>query len=171
VVQGKASCRHSPLYFSQVDGAEYCLFCFLKLKYDHETPQRLHAYKQLADNGNPETHSHFLAHQETVLGLVPPRRGQSLRAFRLARARYTVAYGLYPTTSALSRAMGLQPPIVLPVVRMLQGLTEDEISQELSRREDREISALNVHDRVAKGLRLVLRMVRSAESRSNQTVI
>jgi len=57
------------------------------------------------------------------------------------------------------------------VVRMLQGLTEDEISQELSRREDREISALNVHDRVAKGLRLVLRMVRSAESRSNQTVI
>jgi hypothetical protein len=170
VVQGKVSCRHSPLYFIPVELDDYCLLCSLKLKYDYEVPQRLHAYKQLAANGNPETHTQFLAHQETILGLVPPKKGQSLRAFRLARARFTVAQGLYPTTSALSKAMGLQPPIVLPVVRMLQGQTEEEISRELSLREEQEISAMNVYTRVAKGLRLVTRMVRSAESRSNQTV-
>jgi len=159
--QGKAGCRHS--WFYEAHGQ--CSLCFLKERYEAEVPRRLHSYKVLAENGNPETNPTFLRHQETVLGLVPPRKGQDLRDFRLARAQYTVAHGAFPITSSLSKAMGYQPPIVIPVLRAIQGRTDAEIAAELSDREDREVTILNVHRRIVKGLRLVMRTVRHAETR------
>jgi len=164
VVQGNSGCHHAKIYQNLGE----CALCFLRDRYEREVPQRLHAYKQIAPNGNPETSHLFLMHQETALGLVPPRKGQNLRDFRLARAQYSVAPGAFPVTSSLSKAMGYQPPIAIPVLRAIQGLTAREIAAELSAREERSVSILNVHRRMVKGLRLVMRMVRHAEAGRNQ---
>lgn len=154
--EGNTSCRHSNLY----EIAGVCGLCFIQSRYDSEVPSRLHAYKVLAENGNPETHTVFLAHQETVLGLVPPASGQNLRDFRLARAQYTVARGLFPVTTAMVKAMGYQPPLVLPVVRAVQGFTEAEIAAQL------DDSLWSIHIRISKGIRVILRNYRDGEKRS-----
>lgn len=157
--QGSSSCGHSQLY-SIRDWKPICGLCLITEGFQSELPGRIHLHGTLAENGNPESDPRFIAHLETVLGLVPPQPGQSLRSFRLARAQYKVSPGQYPVTSALHIGMGLQPPIVLPVVRMIERFNEYDIAVEL------DTSVLNIQNRIGKGVRFIMRLVRDAAKQS-----
>lgn len=151
--QGNRGCNHPDFYYIR-DWNPTCGLCLIREGFMSELPGRLHMHGTLAENGNPQTDPRFLAHQETVLGLVPPKPGQSLREFRRSRARYMTAPGQYPVTSAIHQAMGLQPPIVIPVVRSIEGYSDFQIAEEL------DTSILNIQERMAKGIRFIMRLVR-----------
>lgn len=134
---------------------EFCSLCFLQAAFEAEVPRRVHAYKLLAENGNPANSESFVAHLECVMGLMPPKPGQNLREFRLARKRYSSpSPSMYPVTSALWEMMGYQPPLATPLMYCLMGLPEAQIAVKLG------ISQYNVSIRLVKAARLALRFVR-----------
>jgi len=152
----------------------FCGLCLMKEGFEAELPGRLHAYKQLASNGNPETETKFLTHLTLVMGFLPPNTGESLTAYRFrtgrqkrnrkpprAREQYSEAWlqseplskpssKLYPVASALWKLMGYQPPLGIVLVKAVSGLTEREIAREL------DISILNVNNRMGKGIRTAM---------------
>lgn len=168
-------CQHSLLYFLQIDesGPLLCGLCFFKEGYESELPGRIHQFKVLADNGNPQTAPMLMAHLQVSMGLKPPKPGQDLRDFRrqrnaLAREQYTVRgpqkFGsklsthsrnvrfsstsrLYPVASALWKLMGYQPPLGIVLVRGVTGRTEEEIAAELN------VTRFNVNIRMTKAIR------------------
>jgi hypothetical protein len=138
-------CGHSPLYVLQLDKKQppFCGLCLLRDGYDAETPTRIHLFKTLAENGNPETSPKFFAHLFLVQGLVSPRVDadgnlEPLHEFRRRRGQlkcsiscpqpcfehqprtreqYTEpAKRLFPVASALWKLMGYQPPLGVVLV-------------------------------------------------------
>lgn len=172
-------CGHSPLYVLKLEENQppFCGLCLIREGYEAELPTRLHLFKTLAENGNPETSPKFFAHLFLVQGLVSPRvdadgnleplhefrrrRGQ-LRCSRdcpqpcfkhapRTREQYTEpAWRLFPVGSALWKLMGYQPPLGIVLVRGVNGRTESEIAKEL------ETSRQNIHIRMAKAVRTVM---------------
>lgn len=170
------SCGHSPLYVVQpeADSPKLCGLCLFKQGYDSETPTRIHLFKTLAENGNPETNPKFFSHLFLVQGLVLPRVDsdgnlEPLHEFRRRRGQlhcnadcptichkhrprerdhYTEpAWRLFPVASALWKLMGFQPPLGIVLVRGVNGFTEMQIAAQL------ETSLQNVHIRMAKAVR------------------
>lgn len=173
-------CGHSPLYILQ--GEEpgqppFCGLCLFKEGFDAELPTRIHLFKTLAENGNPETNPKFFAHLFLVQGLVSPRvdsdgNQESLFDFRRRRGQikcnpdclpichkhrprerdhYTEpAWRLFPVASALWKLMGYQPPLGIVLVKGVNGRTEQQISREL------DVSLQNVHIRMAKAVRTAM---------------
>lgn len=168
-------CGHSPNYIIRLYENQpwFCGLCFFREGVEAEVPNRIHAYKQTAENGNPETAPKFMAHLHTVMGLTPPQNGESLQEYRkrriaLAREQYTVRHPddhsriidlgkvvpfskpspkLFPVTSALWRLMGFQPPLGIVLVEGVNGRTEAEIARKLS------TSTLDIYIRMAKAIR------------------
>lgn len=152
-------CSHSFLYvvwhWNEKTPA-FCGLCLLISIFQDEVPRRIHEYKQLAENGNPETKQQFLNHLEANLGLVAPKPGQNLKQFRLAREQYIrrPSRSQLPVTHALWTLFGFQPKMAKPLLRMLLGLTETEIARQL------DMSIYSVQTTVAKAIRTTLRYVR-----------
>lgn len=155
-------CRHSFLYTLQnyEEQPPFCGLCFFKLGWETEIPGRIHLFKTLADNGNPETSPKFMAHIFLVMGLKPPEPTENLREFRRkrksprAREQYTqVAPSLFPISSALWKLMGYQPPLGVVLVRAVEGRSEPEIAHEL------DSSIVSVHIRMAKAVRTAMRYI------------
>lgn len=153
-------CSHSPFYvvwdYNDQKPA-FCGLCWLDSFFKNEFPSKIHEYKILAENGNPETSPRFWAHLEAQCGLVPPNPGQSLETFRLARERL---YGKpsrrqFPVTHALWKMMGNQPKIARPLLRALWGQPEPTIAKEFN------YTLFNTHSTIGKGVRLALRNLRS----------
>ena len=151
-------CEHPFPYFvlQQKAGKFFCGLCWLRDGIESEIPSRLHAYRVLAENGNPEMAGKFVAHLETILGLKPPKKGESLSHFRASRVQYRRAVSLFPVTSALHKLMGVQPPIANVTVKAVLGVPEESIAQELS------YSLWNTFQMVSKGVRATMRMIRSS---------
>lgn len=155
--QGEGSCLHHPAFIlSEVNEVHtFCGLCWLIKGFAEEVPGRFHAYKQLAENGNPECSPRFLKHLELAMGLKPPKKRQSLKHFRLTRERYSHAsYGSFPVSSALWDMMGTQPPLAEPLFYKLAGLSDIDIAVKMG------ISLYNLHVRLRKATRLALRFVR-----------
>lgn len=135
----------------------FCGLCWLSSFFQGEVPHRLHQYKVLAENGNPEVSDRFWAHLETQMGLEAPKPGQSLHEYRLARERL---YGRpskkqYPVTFSLWKMMGTQPKIARPLLRSLWGASTEELAT------DFRLSSYQVHTTLGKGVRMALRNVRT----------
>lgn len=151
------NCEHPAIYYLGWERNEvFCGFCSVKFRLELEVPGRIHAYKQLADNGNPATDSRMWAHLEAVLGLIPPKPNQNLIEYRLARGRL---YGepskrQFPTTHALWSLMGYQPKLATPLVRTILGMNVLDVAAELN------MTRYGVHMAIAKGVRATLRDVR-----------
>lgn len=155
-------CGHPLLYAAQVDSQApvLCGLCFFREGWESELPNRLHQYKTLADNGNPETSPKFLAHMFLAMGLVKPPRDETLKEFRRKRGSirkmpprvreiYTEpAPGLFPVASSLWKLVGFQPPLGIVLVRAVNGASEPQIAREL------EISLMNVYIRMSKAIRI-----------------
>lgn len=174
-------CRHSPLYVMQNEREQppFCGLCFFREGYEAELPKKIHAYKTLAENGNPEASPKFLAHLRLVMGFEPPRPGESLKAFNrrrnssiivplntndLAREQYTrPARRLFPVASSIWKLMGYQPPLAIVLVGAVTGKSEGQISKEL------DLSRMNVHIRMAKAIRTAMGYIIDGEQseRSN----
>lgn len=176
--RGALDCGHSLVYIIQPEasGALLCGLCFFKDGYQAELPPKFHVYKQLAENGNPETTPRFMSHLNVVMGLIAPKQDEDLHEFRrnrnsLAREQYTVrsplpghplqtltreqkktkpSWGMYPVASSLWKLMGYQPPLGVVLVRAIGGRTETEIAYELN------LSLFNVHERMGKAIRTAL---------------
>jgi hypothetical protein len=170
------ACGHNPFYGIKFVEEQplLCGLCFFKEGVEGEVPGRIHQYKVLAANGNPETTPKMASHIFVVMGLKAPNLGESLQAYRqrrnsLAREQYTArspleghklflqtrverfsspAPGLFPVTSALWRLMGYQPPLGLVLVEGVYGRTEREIAAKL------DVSVLNIYIRMAKAIRV-----------------
>ena len=153
------SCEHHPLYYLGWERQEvFCGLCSVKFRLELEVPGRVHAYKLLADNGNPATDPRMWAHLEAALGLIPPKPQQNLNEYRLARERL---YGkpskrLFPTTRALWDLMGYQPKLATPLVRTIFGKDVLQVAAELG------MTRYGVHMAIAKGVRTTLRYVRAS---------
>lgn len=154
-----SGCGHSFLYvvwrWNEKTPA-FCGLCFLSALWKDEAPTRIHEYKQLAVNGNPETKESFLKYLESNLGLREPLPGQSLKNFRLAREQYSrrPSKKSSPATFALWTLFGYQPRMAKPLLRMILGLSETDISRQTGE------SLYNIQMSVAKGIRTSLRYVR-----------
>lgn len=153
------ACGHSFLYvvwrWNEVTPA-FCGLCFLASLFEDEVPKKMHEYKQLAENGNPETYGLFLAHLQSQMGLHAPPPEQSLSQFRRAREQYSPKppRSQLPVTHALWQLFGSQPKMAKPLLRMLLGLSENEIARQTGD------SIYNIQTTVAKGIRTSLRYVR-----------
>src|SRR6185503_18442152 len=152
-------CGHSPLYVMQNEEGQppFCGLCLFKDGFASELPSRMHLFKTLAENGNPETSPKFMAHLVLVQGLVLPRvdaegNPEPLHEYRRRRGQlrcnpdclqpcfkhqprtreqYTeAAWKLFPVASALWKLMGFQPPLGIVLVRGVNGRTEIEIARE-----------------------------------------
>jgi hypothetical protein len=145
------------MFVSQDRGSdEFCGLCWLLDGFQSEIPGRIHSYKLLAENGNPETSERFLAHAEAVMGLIPPRPDQDLHAYRLAREQlYRPSQRQFPVTYALWMMFGYQPPLAEPLTYKLYGMPDWEIAERLG------VSTYNVQIRLVKATRLALRYVRN----------
>lgn len=159
VVQQNFGCSHSFLYVVSTwnEGTPaFCGLCFLYNVFRDEHPTRIHEYKQLTVNGNPETKQAFLKHVESVMGLTGPKPGQSLRNYRLAREQYSRRPNRsnLPVTSALWELFGSQPKMAKPLLRALLGVTEPDIARQL------DMSIYNLQTTIAKAIRTTLRYVR-----------
>lgn len=159
-ISHRVPCGHSPfaIVWSQDDSLPVgCGLCHLRAILETEIPKRLHEYEVLAENGNPETSPRFWAHVESSMGLVPPREGQNLRAYRASRAgAYRQPSRLqFPVTSSLWKMMGYQPKLAKPLVRALLGQAPEQIGREFS------LSTYMVHETLGKGVRLALRYLRN----------
>jgi hypothetical protein len=153
-------CSHSLFYMVWDYNDEkpvFCGLCYLTTFFQDEFPKKIHAYKVLAENGNPETDPRFWSHLEAQCGLIPPRTGQDLREYRRARKG---VYGVpskrqFPVTHSLWTMMGYQPKIARPLLRALWGLEETDIAREFH------YTIYNTHATIGKGVRLALRNLRS----------
>jgi hypothetical protein len=171
-------CGHSPNYIVKLYENQpwFCGLCFFREGTEGEVPTRIHQYKTLADNGNPETTPKMISHMHVTMGLKPPEQGEALSDFRkrrsaLAREQYTTrnpfdhskivqqyklepfsrpAPGLFPVTTALWRLMGYQPPLGRVLVLGVGGRTETDIAGMLS------ASVLDVYIRMAKAIRVAM---------------
>lgn len=169
-------CGHSPFYVSQFEPEQppFCGLCFFRIGVEAEVPTRIHQFKVLATNGNPETTPKMVSHLHVVMGLIPPKPTEDLREYRkrrsaLAREQYTArsplpdhkvftqiklepfskpAPGLFPVTSALWKLMGYQPPLGRVLVEGVNGRTENQIARKL------ETSVLDIYIRMAKAIRV-----------------
>lgn len=155
----RSSCGHSFLYvvLTWNEGTPaFCGLCFLYNVFRDEHPTRIHEYKQLALNGNPETKHEFLNHLQSSLGLAAPQPGQSLRNYRLAREQYSRKpdRAKHPVTSALWELFGSQPKMAKPLLRALLGVEENEIARQM------DWSIYNLQTTMAKAIRTALRYVR-----------
>lgn len=172
----RIDCHHSPLYILKLyeDQPLFCGLCLLRQGFESEIPSRIHQYRTLAQNGNPESTPKFVAHLVLAMGLVPPKPDESLSAWRrkresLAREQYTARSPLdhrliqlqrvekysapsrlFPVASALWKLMGYQPPLGRVLVPAVGGRSEIEIAGML------QISYWDTHVRMAKGIRTVM---------------
>ena len=164
------ACGHSAIYTikNYANQPLFCGLCFFREGWESELPTRVHLFKTLAENGNPETSPKFLAHLFLAVGLEPPKPGENLRDFKYrrsprARMQYTrPAWGLFPVASSLWKLMSYQPPLAIVLVRGASGVTEPVIAQEL------DISLLDVHIRMAKGIRTAMGYLPSESNRSKR---
>jgi len=132
-----------------------CGLCILRDAFETEIPKRLVEFGQLAENGDPQMSGEFVAHLEAALGMKAPLPGQSLRSYRRARGQLRKPSRQHlPAMYALWTLMGDQPPMAKPLLRMMLGATESDVSKEL------DMSLYNVHITVAKGVRTALRYIR-----------
>jgi hypothetical protein len=159
-LQGRSSCDHPRTFgiFTQNDGFyAFCGLCWLSKVWEDEIPRRVHAYKQLAENGNPELHATFRKHLEVAVGLRPPEPHQPLREYRLARKQYSVPprKGSYPVSAALWDIMGKQPIIARCMIRSMLGQDFLQIAEDL------DITPYGAYQATAKGIRMVLRHIRN----------
>lgn len=152
------ACRHSSLYVLRNYDSQplFCGLCFYREGWESELPTRVHLFKTLAENGNPETSPKFLAHLLLAVGLEPPKPDQNLRDFQnrrspRARVQYTKpAWGLFPVASSLWKLMGYQPPLAIVLVRGASGVDEARIAEEL------DTSLVDIHIRMAKAIRTAI---------------
>lgn len=156
---GRSSCPHPhDLHFGPL-----CGLCFFQDGFASELPTRLHAYKILADNGNPETSPKFLAHLQVTFGIRPPEPGQSLHQFRAQRRlASSPAPGIYPIASVIWEMMGNQPPLAHPFYLAVIGVPEAQIASRL------EISQYNLWNRLAKATRYAMRLYYGRYSTSKE---
>ena len=151
-------CHHSSLYIlkNYEEQPLFCGLCFYRQGWESELPTRVHLFKTLAENGNPETSPKFLAHLFLAVGLEPPRPDQNIRDFQKlrsprARVQYTKpAWGLFPVASSLWKLMGYQPPLAIVLIRGASGRPESAIATEL------DLSLIDVHIRMAKAIRTAM---------------
>jgi hypothetical protein len=169
-------CGHNTFYSIRflAEQPMLCGLCFFREGVEAEVPNRIHQFKTLAANGNPETTPKMVSHLHVVMGLKGPNSGESLTAYRKrrispTREQYTArspleghklfqltrserfssaAPGLFPVTSALWRLMGYQPPLGLVLVEGVYGRTEREIAYKF------DVSVLNIYVRMAKAIRI-----------------
>lgn len=162
-------CRHSRLYIirNYEEQPLFCGLCFYREGWESELPTRIHLFKTLAENGNPETSPKFLAHMLLAVGLEPPKPDQNLRDFQKlrsprARVQYTKpAWGLFPVASSLWKLMGYQPPLAIVLVRGASGRPESAIAEEL------DLSLTDVHIRMAKAIRTAMGYLPNERSKAN----
>lgn len=151
-------CGHSPSYVlrNYEEQPLFCGLCFYREGWESELPGRVHLFKTLAENGNPETSPKFLAHLFLAVGLEAPKPDETLREFQnrrspRAREQYTrPAWGLFPVASTLWKLMGYQPPLAIVLVRGTMGQSEAYIANAM------DISLLDVYIRMAKGIRAAM---------------
>lgn len=169
-------CNHNPFYSIRFYDEQplLCGLCFFRDGVEAELPGRIHQFKTLAANGNPETSPKMVAHLHVIMGLLPPKEGESLQAYRkrrsaVSREQYTArsplpdhklfqqtrqerfsspAPRLFPVTSALWKLMGYQPPLGRVLVEGVNGRTESQIAVKLA------TSVLDIHVRMAKAIRI-----------------
>lgn len=160
------ACGHTLLYIVPIFDREgnlassACGLCLFREGFATELPTRIHEFKTLAENGNPQTADRFLSHLFLVMGLKPPRPDESLTEFRRkrthprAREQYTEpAWGSYPVASALWKLMGYQPPLGHVLVLGVGGQSEIDIAGKL------DVSVVNVHIRMAKAVRTAINYI------------
>lgn len=157
---GPTGCSHPRTYgvYSQNEGIyAFCGLCWLKRVWEDEIPGRIHAYKQLAENGNPELGPQFRRHLEVLVGLRPPEPDQNLRDYRLARGQLCVPpkKRVHPVTTALWDIMGKQPIIARCLIRTMLGQELTEIAVDLG------ITPYGAYQATAKGIRMTLRFLRN----------
>jgi hypothetical protein len=178
-------CGHSPSYIIQTEPSApaLCGLCFWKEGWESELPGRIHSFKSLAENGNPETHNSFLSHLVLSMGLIPPKKEQNLRDWRAnrtsrGREQYTVRAPRtkhlttaarnesfsrpnrqFPIASALWELMGYQPPLGIVLVKAVGGASEIQIAQVL------DLSLYNVHVRLEKAIRAALGFLPNDDTR------
>jgi hypothetical protein len=178
-------CGHSNLYLVQAEseGPLLCGLCFFRDGYEAELPASIHLHKALAENGNPETIGLLMSHLNVVMGLIPPKKGEDIKAYQrrrnaLAREQYTTrsplpdhriiqqvrhikftspSWRMFPVASSLWKLMGYQPPLGIVLVRGVGGRVETEIASEL------DISHMDVHIRMAKAIRTAIRYLPRSE--------
>lgn len=171
-------CGHSHFYLVQFVPEQplLCGLCFFRDGVEGEIPHRVHAYRVLAANGNPETSPKMISHLQLIMGLIPPKEGESLAQYKRrrtspSREQYTVrsplphhklvqlprmesfsrpAPGLFPVTTALWKLMGVQPPLGRVLVDGVNGRREAEIARRL------DTSALDIYIRMAKAIRVAV---------------
>lgn len=145
-------CSHSVLYYVE----RFCGLCFLTDVFQSEVPRKIHEYKVLAVNGNPETKGTFLKHLSGQMGLHEPPPDISLERFRRARKQYSPepSRTQFPVTFALWQMFGSQPKMAKPLLRRLLGSNENEIASQL------DMSIYTVQVTLAKAIRTTLRYVR-----------
>lgn len=179
-------CDHNPFYAVRFMEEQpwFCGLCFFRIGYDSEIPTRIHEYKTLASNGNPETKPKMVSHLHVVMGLKAPNPGERLSDFRkrrsaLAREQYTArsplpghklflqtriepfsrpAPGLFPVTTALWKLMGYQPPLARVLIEGVNGSTEFQIAQLL------ETSVLDIYIRMAKAIRVGMEFIPNGDT-------
>jgi hypothetical protein len=125
----------------------------------------MHLFKTLAENGNPETSPKFMSHLWLLMGLEPPKSGESLKAYQkrrqssipnptntnaLAREQYTRPSRLFPVASSLWKLMGYQPPLAIVLVKAVNGHSERRIAKDI------DASLIGVHIRMAKAIRTAM---------------
>lgn len=158
VTQQNFGCSHSFLYVVWTWNERtpaFCGLCFLTNLFRDEHPTRIHEYKKLADNGNPDMKSAFVSHLQHALGMKSPLPGQSLKNFRLAREQYArkPSKQHQPATFALWTLFGYQPKMAHLLLRMMLGSTENDLLTE-------GFSIYQTQTTVAKAIRTALRYVR-----------
>lgn len=147
-------CGHSPLYTlsNYAEQPLFCGLCLLKQGFEAEVPGRIHEFKTLAENGNPETSPRFMLHMTVSMGLMPPSAREALKGYRLARGQFSrPSWGQFPVTSALWKLMGDQPPLAVPLIFAVQGHAEALIAKRL----DDSVRSITI--RTAKGIRTTMR--------------
>lgn len=159
-MQGSSSCQHSIDFFlfTQDDNKlAFCGLCRLRELWEDEVPRKIHAYKVLADNGNPQVAGAFYAHLQASVGLIAPKPDENLNNFRLARGRLYRAPSemQFPLLRALWEMMGTQPKLASALICQLN-------------HQDSLVSAANLkmtsygfNQATAKAIRLALRTIRS----------
>jgi len=184
-------CGHNPYYSIQFYPEQplLCGLCFFREGVEGEIPSRIHQFKTLAENGNPETMPKMVSHLHVVMGLKPPQPGESLTTYRqrrnlLTREQYTArspleghklfqmtrverysspAPGLFPVTSALWKLMGYQPPLGMVLIEGVYGRTERDIASKL------DVSVLNIYVRMAKAIRIGMGFIPDGGKRSRSS--
>lgn len=154
--QSGLSCLHSENYlFIDNYHTLKCGPCYFRWGILEEIPGRT-SVKKLSDAGTPDLFSELLSHLQVQLGLVPPRSGESMKAFRKRRTdhKYSNTTRIFPFSSALWLLMGYQPPLAIPLVEFCKGYSEVQIADRF------DWSLFNVQERITKGSRTAMKYLR-----------